>query len=66
MENTNHTGILAKRYGIPQQTVWKIVRGKTRRTAGGPICEQPLRLGKAHAGRLLDDRDHSDMPKVRA
>lgn len=54
----DHTGILSKRYGIPQQTVWKIVRGKTRRSAGGPICETPLR-----AGRLLDGRTHDGMPE---
>jgi hypothetical protein len=58
----DHTGILAKRYGVPVQTIWKIVRGKTRRSAGGPIHESPLRIGKARAGRLLDGRSHSEMP----
>lgn len=54
----DHTGILAKRYRIPQQTVWKIVRGKTRRNAGGPIQEAPLR-----AGRTLEGRTHDDLPQ---
>lgn len=58
----DHTGILAKRFGIPIQTAWKIVRGKTRRSAGGPICEMPLRK---RAGRLLDGREHNEMPETR-
>lgn len=61
----DHTGILAKRYGIPQQTVWKIVRGMTRRAVGGPIQEQPLRVGKSRAGRLLDGREHNAFPEAR-
>jgi len=61
----DHTGILAKRYGVPVQYVWKIVRGKTRRSSGGPIQELPLRLGKLRAGRLLDGREHNDFPEAR-
>lgn len=55
----DHTGILAKRYGVSIQRVWKIVRGMTRRSAGGPIQEEPLR-----AGRLLDGREHNEFPEA--
>lgn len=40
----DHTGTLAKRYGVPVQYVWKIVRGKTRRLAGGPAPRECERL----------------------
>jgi hypothetical protein len=58
----DHTGILSKRYGVPQQYVWKIVRGKTRSSAGGPIQESPLRVGKRRAGRLLEGREYREFP----
>lgn len=58
----DHTGTLARRYGIPIQTAWKIVRGFARRTAGGPIQEEPLR--KKAAGRRLDGRTWDQMPEV--
>lgn len=37
------TAVLAKRFSVPTQRVWKIVRGKTRLSAGGPIHKEPLR-----------------------
>lgn len=58
----DHTGTLAKRYGVPVQYVWKIVRGKTRRLAGGPVQELPLRVGARRAGHLLDGREHHEFP----
>lgn len=60
----DHTGILAKRYRISAQYAWKIVRGLTRRDAGGPIVDGPLR-GKKAAGRLLDGVEHNGLPEVR-
>lgn len=50
-----HTGIIAHRYAIPIQLAWKIVRGKTRRQAGGPIVEIPLR-------RYRRGIEHNGMP----
>jgi hypothetical protein len=35
--------ILGERYGIPFQSVWKIIRGLVRRRAGGPIQTGNLR-----------------------
>lgn len=62
---TGHdTATLANRYRVPAQTVWKIVTGKTRGRAGGPIQTGPLR-GKARAGRLLDGVTHDARPEVR-
>lgn len=41
---TGHdTATLAALYGVPIQSAWKIVRGKTRARAGGPIQVDPLR-----------------------
>lgn len=60
----DHTGILAKRYGISIQAAWKIVTGRTRLNADGPIQGKYLR--KSRAGRMLDGREHNDMPQVRS
>lgn len=55
------TGELAREFGVPIQRAWKIVRGLSRRDADGPIHEAPLR--QTRASRLLDGREHNDMPR---
>ena len=54
---------LAARFGIPSQRISKLVRGDTRKSAGGPIIGgDKRRIGKSRAGRLLDGREHSEFP----
>lgn len=52
---------LAAAYGIPFQRVYKLLRGETRLSAGGPIQAGSLR-GKKAAGRLLDGVEHNGFP----
>lgn len=51
---------LAAEFGIPQQRVYRFIKGKTRRSAGGPIYNGNLR--KKAAGRLLDGREWNEYP----
>lgn len=53
---------LAVEFGISFQSVYKMLRGKVRRSAGGPIQHGSLR-GKKRAGRLLDGREWSEYPR---
>jgi len=62
---TADTMQLGKLYNVPFQTVWKIVKGKTRADAGGPIQTGSLR-GKKAAGRTLDGAIHDARPEVRS
>ena len=55
------TGELSTLFGIPIQRAWKIVRGMTRKSAGGPIHVEPLR--NSRAGRLLDGVEHNGRPQ---
>lgn len=52
---------LAAEFGIPFQRVYKLLRGETRRDAGGPMQTGSLR-GKKAAGRLLDGVPHDGFP----
>lgn len=52
---------LAAEFGIPFQTAYKLLHGKTRRDAGGPIQQGSLR-GKKAAGRMLDSVEHNGFP----
>lgn len=53
---------LAAEFGVPFQRVYRLVRGETRLSAGGPIQSGCLR-GKSRAGRLLDGVQHDGYPK---
>lgn len=54
---------LARRYGVPFQRISKLVRGDTRRDAGGPIVlGDKRRLGKKASGALLDGRLWREVP----
>lgn len=57
------TKTLGALYGVPPQSAWKLVAGKVRRGAGGPIQTGGLR-GKKRAGRLLDGVLHDARPEV--
>ena len=52
---------LAMAFEIPHQRAYKIIRGETRRSAGGPMQSGCLR-GKKAAGRLLDGREWNGVP----
>jgi hypothetical protein len=54
------TVALAGVYKIAPQTVWKIIKGKTRLSAGGPIQTGPLR-----GRRLLNGVTHDARPEGR-
>lgn len=54
---------LAGDYGVPFQRVYKLLRGETRRAAGGPIQTGSLR-GKKLTGRLLDGVEHNEFPEI--
>lgn len=43
------TPMLAAEFGVPAQSIWKLIRGRTRKSAGGPIQHGSLR------GRRLVD-----------
>lgn len=51
---------LALEFGVPHQRVYRFIKGLSRRSAGGPVCEGSLR--KKRAGRLLDGREWNEMP----
>lgn len=55
---------LAVAFGVPFQRVYKLLRGETRRDAGGPIQTGSLR-GKKAAGRELDGRTWSEFPQAK-
>lgn len=55
------TTSLGDRYGVPFQSVWKIIRGHVRKSAGGPIQTGSLR---GNAGRILDGIEHNAFPEV--
>jgi len=57
---------LAVVYGVPMQRVYRILRGETRRDAGGPMHAGSLR-GNANrklAGRIVDGVTHDGYPDV--
>lgn len=54
---------LAAEFGIAFQRAYKLIRGETRRAAGGPIQSGNLR-GKKAAGRRLDGIKHNGFPEV--
>lgn len=57
---------LAARFDVPVQRISKLIRGDTRKSAGGPITGgDKRRVGKARAGRLLDGVEHSKFPEAR-
>jgi hypothetical protein len=58
------TTALASAFDVRPQTVWKIIKGFTRASAGGPIQTGSLR-GKRAAGRALDGVTHDAMPEAR-
>lgn len=53
---------LAKRFDAPIQRISKIIRGKTRLSAGGPISAN--NRGKKGAGHLLDGQEWNQFPEV--
>jgi hypothetical protein len=54
---------LAARFSVPFQLISKLVRGDTRKSAGGPITAgDKRRVGKRRAGRLLDGVEHNGSP----
>lgn len=69
---------LAEKFGVSHQAVSKIVRGQRRASNLGPITEVDCRraaaqrdergrfVGKKAAGRLLDGREHNELPQVPA
>lgn len=55
-----NTTMMAATYEVPPQTIWKLITGKTRVEAGGPIQTGPLRNRK---DRLLHGGAHNDRPQ---
>ncbi len=52
---------LASLYNAPIQRISKIIRGETRKAAGGPLS-----IGKKAAGRLLDGVEWNQFPSTEA
>lgn len=50
---------LAAEFGVPHQRAWKIVTGKSRMGAGGPVYRGRL---KGRKTRLLDGREWNEVP----
>lgn len=53
---------LGELYGVPFQSIWKIIRGNVRKRAGGPIQTGSLRGGSR---RTIDIAENEEFPLVR-